>query len=223
MKIQLIIFLALVMGINVNAQEVDSTTVLTLGDSNGAAEHGWVNQVKVLKPDWQIINASISGNTVGFDNLEREELNTLKNLDAYLNMAMEQVSHLDYIVILLGTNDAKAVFKDRQDEVLQNMNRLIERLKSFIEKKGFSTEIVLVTPPPYGPDEMLLEKYMGGNKRVQKLAEEYKKISEQQNVRFVNIYSVLKDDFEEYSPDGVHLTEEGQQIIAGEIIEGMLN
>lgn len=218
MKAQVVIYLVFLMASQVSAQQIDSVTVLTLGDSNGAAENGWVNQMRTLQPEWHIINTSVSGNTVGFDNLNREELNTLKNLDRYLQLVTDSVSALDYVVILLGTNDAKTVFDERQAEVLKNMTTLIQHLKKFISIQEFDTQIILVSPPPYGPDEMLAEKYLGGNERVKVLSKEFKQIAENNEAKFVNIWSELNPVFENFSTDGVHLTTEGQKMIARKII-----
>ncbi|HRQ29860.1 MAG TPA: prolyl oligopeptidase family serine peptidase, partial [Saprospiraceae bacterium] len=49
--------------------------ILTIGDSNGASEYGWPVQLKKLMPFSNIINVSIAGNTIGFDNLGQEKLN----------------------------------------------------------------------------------------------------------------------------------------------------
>ena len=63
--------------------------ILTIGDSNGASGEGWVTQLARLRKDDQIINTCISGNTIGFDNLGSESLNTLKNIGTYINTAKD--------------------------------------------------------------------------------------------------------------------------------------
>ena len=87
-----------------------SKFILTIGDSHGASETGWVNQLKNLRPDDSILNVAISGNTIGFDNLGQESLNELKNIREHLSKADEYPRAIDYIIVMLGTNDCKAVF-----------------------------------------------------------------------------------------------------------------
>jgi lysophospholipase L1-like esterase len=197
---------------------IPTKSILALGDSNGAAEHGWVNQVKKLRPNDLIVNTSVSGNTIGFDNLNSTRLNTLEMLDSYLQKGIEDAGRIDYVVILLGTNDCKAVFDDRLKEIPKNLEKLI----TAIQKSGkfiAVPEIMVVSPPPYGPDEVLLEKYKGGAKRVSFLTAEFKKVAQKMNVEFIDIHTPLQPVFDAISPDGVHLSEEGQKIIAKMINE----
>tara|TARA_R110000744_G_scaffold380237_1_gene500368 strand:- start:2271 stop:2495 length:225 start_codon:yes stop_codon:yes gene_type:complete len=71
---------------------------------------------------------SISGNTIGFDNLENPNLN---NLDVYLEKGSKNNGYLVFAIILLGTNDSKVIFKDREKEVLRNMELLIDQIRNF--------------------------------------------------------------------------------------------
>lgn len=70
--------------VDAGLKHVLSKSILILGDSNGAFEYGWVNQLKKLRPADRIENTSIAGNTIGFNNLNRKSLNTLGNIDLYL-------------------------------------------------------------------------------------------------------------------------------------------
>ncbi|MDB4584197.1 GDSL-type esterase/lipase family protein, partial [Draconibacterium sp.] len=197
---------------------IPTKSILALGDSNGAAENGWVNQLKNLRPNDFIINTSVSGNTIGFDNLNSTRLNTLEMLDSYLQKGIEDAGRIDYVVILLGTNDCKAIFADRLKEIPENFKQLITSIQKS-EKFEKTPEIIVVSPPPYGPDEVLLEKYKCGAKRVSFLTAEFKKVAQKMNVEFIDIHTPLQPVFDVLSPDGVHLSEEGQKIIAKMINE----
>lgn len=196
----------------------NSKKILAIGDSNGAFEHGWVNQLQKLLPDYYIFNTSRSGNTIGFDNLGRSELNTLKNLDNYLKSATDTLGNIDYVVIMLGTNDAKYIFKDRQDEVVTNMQLLISRIHNYNFNFKTKPKIIILSPPPYGSDKILAKKYQGGEKRVQHLAKEYNKLAINNSCDYINIHNELKHSFDKHSHDGVHLDEEGQKAIATLIV-----
>ena len=195
---------------------IPSKKILVLGDSNGALTIGWVNQLKKLRPDDFIINTSVSGNTIGFDNLNNPKLNTLKMLDSYLQKGAENDGAFDCVLILLGTNDCKLVFDKQLNEVPANLEKLISNLR-ISTKINNSTRIVVVSPPPYGKDEILLEKYKGGEKRADFLTTEFAKIAEKMNAEFVDVHTALKPSFDVLSNDGVHLSEEGQKIIAKKI------
>lgn len=192
----------------------DPKQILAIGDSNGTFEHGWVKQLQSMMPEDSLYNVSIPGNTIGFDNLGNKNLNTLKNLDGYLKTTLDRSGHLDYVLILLGTNDSKTVYKDRMEEVPENLKNLIARIQKYDYKGKDVPEIVLISPPPYGPDRILADKYKGGNARVIVLVNAYKQIAQDLKCKFINVHEELRDNFMEYSSDGVHLEAEGQRKIA---------
>lgn len=199
------------------AESQTQKRIMTIGDSNGAFEDGWVAQLHKLIPDGIFFNTSVPGNTIGFDNLGQTRLNTLKNIQQYLIAAQDSLKQIDYIIIMLGTNDSKYVFRDRKDEVIENMQKLVTFIKNFKYTSGKSPEIILVAPPPYGDDKILEAKYKGGNKRVRELVRKYRKLATKNNCDFVNEYKQFRKTFMEYSKDGVHLNSEGQIKIAVKI------
>ncbi len=194
--------------------------LLTIGDSNGAAKDGWVNQLREIRSQDVIFNVSVSGNTLGFDNNGNEKLNTLRNIDRYLLETTGKTGGkpIDVILINLGTNDCKAVFSGRREEVPENLEKLILAIRAFhFPDQAGAPEIRIISPPPYGPDSMLKAKYHGGDACVRKQIPVFEKIAAKYGCPFLNIYDILKDDYAKLSPDGVHMSAEGQKIIAAAI------
>ncbi|MBN2314477.1 MAG: hypothetical protein JXM79_11145 [Sedimentisphaerales bacterium] len=196
--------------------------ILAVGDSNGAFSYGWVRQLAHLRFDDWIYNTAISGNTIGFDNNNNEKLNTLRNIDSYISDASTQLSGLDAIIIMLGSNDCKAVFTDQLERVPENLRSLIDKIKSNAIYQEYQPTIFIVSPPPYGPDEMLIEKYCHGGERIATLVPQFKDIAERKQCIYVDNYERLKGIFEYVTPDGTHLTPEGQKLMAT-IINNALN
>lgn len=194
-------------------------TIVTIGDSNGAAEHGWVNQLKSIRPQDSIFNYSVSGNTIGFDNNGQEKLNTLKNIDQNMSDASGRsaAGAIDDVVILLGTNDCKLEFAGRGEEVLQNLRILVERILSSEKLSAQKPEIYIVTPPPIGPDSVMLEKYHGGDKRLRKLLPGFLTVSLDTDSHFIDVYHELKPEFETMNTDGIHLNEKGARLVAATV------
>jgi lysophospholipase L1-like esterase/pimeloyl-ACP methyl ester carboxylesterase len=192
--------------------------ILTIGDSNAAAEFGWPVQLRKLLPFSTVINKSISGNTIGFDNLDQEKLNTLKNIDRYLDEAYAELStdrSFDFILIGLGTNDAKRIFEKRQKEVPENMALLIAKIRQWanIHQKRVP-DICIISPPPVDEQKANAEKYGGGDQRVRKLIASFKTVSEKERVSFLDSYSKLNTGFENKTFDGIHLNEVAQFTVA---------
>jgi lysophospholipase L1-like esterase len=196
--------------------------ILTIGDSNGALAYGWPTQIKNLLPDATIVNKSISGNTIGFDNNDQIKLNTLKNIDRYLEEAFKELgagNKFDFVVMVLGTNDTKKVFENRQKEVPENMVLLIHKIKDYMTSHNMILpKICIITPPPMDEEKADKVKYGGGDGRIQKNNTEFKKVAKENNIDFLDTYSVLKKDFSEKTLDGVHLVEKAQLQVATEIV-----
>lgn len=193
---------------------VKGKNVLVIGDSNGAIEEGWVNQLKGKRfPDF-IYNTAIPGNTIGFDNLGKKELNTLSQVDHYMNDAEKALKGMDKILIMLGTNDCKAVFEDSLKMVSGNMKALLEKIKAHPVYQKYHPEIFVISPPPYARDDKLIEKYKGGSGRIAWLYPKLKKVAEKEGCHFIDIYSKLLPLWDNVTADGIHLTAPGQKIIA---------
>lgn len=197
--------------------------ILTIGDSNGAAENGWPAQLRKLLPNSIVINKSISGNTIGFDNLGQEKLNTLKNIDRYLDEANAELGvdrNFDMILIGLGTNDTKNIFENRQNEVSENLRFLIEKIKGRTTISGeISPAIVVISPPPMEEEKADKVKYGGGNQRIDTNNIQFKKVAEESKATFIDISTELKKAGAGFTIDGVHLTNQAQSDVAKMIAE----
>jgi acyl-CoA thioesterase-1 len=97
--------------------------IFTLGDSNGTFPQSWPKQLELALPRAQVFNLSKSGRTIGFVNNGDSTLNSLLVIDENLRKAADFTKDrpFDFVVLELGTNDAKAVFADRQKEVPANL------------------------------------------------------------------------------------------------------
>ncbi len=202
----------------VDCREQSSYRILTIGDSNGQIEGGWVDQMRKILPNAQIINNSQSGRTIGFDNGGREKLNALKNIDNYLEEAAERANKkpYDFIIVCLGTNDTKNEFSSRQVEILENLSALLTKIcqHGIVSKR---TRLLYVTPPPIRA-ENIDTKYQGSNERLAQLVPRLVATAKVFGFKEVDIYHPLLGVLDYYAKDGVHMTPEGQQIVAAQIV-----
>lgn len=197
--------------------------ILTLGDSNGTFNYGWPQQLKKEIPNADIFNISKSGKTIGFNNNGDSTLNQIITLDSDLLKANNYIGSekYDYIVIGLGTNDAKYDFRDKQNEVIANLELLIKKLQSSHYKSLNNAKIVIKSPTPYGSKSQSQTKYLGGNDRVKVINTKFRKIAKKHHCIFVDTFIPLCIDIETLSNDGLHLDEEGQTKIANLIAIGI--
>jgi lysophospholipase L1-like esterase len=195
--------------------------VLTIGDSNGAAADGWPVWLRQLIAADVFINNAQGGRTLGFDNPDVQH-NGLANIDHYIDEATAQAGKgVDDVVVLLGTNDCKACFDKRLGEVEANLRMMVEKIRKHDNAGKWSPRVVIVTPLPYGRDERLLEKYHGAEARARRLASVYRLVAKDLHCKLVDAHGLLEHVWERVSPDGVHMNEEGQKMLAKAIFHVM--
>lgn len=194
--------------------------ILTLGDSNAQSKDGWVDQLKKMMPDANIVNISKSGRTIGFDNNGKKDLNALANIDEYLNDAQQQIGNkkYDFVIVCLGTNDTKNDFADKQKEVVVNFETLLNKITQHSLSHKSKPKFIYMTPPPIRTKN-ILNKYKGSNERIEQLIPQLKSIAQTKKFNVIDIYHPLLGILDYYAEDGVHMTGEGQQIIAADIVE----
>lgn len=185
----------------------ENKKILILGDSNGAASDGWAVQLDSICSDYEFCNLSIAGNTIGFDNLNMDTLNTLKNLPSYIVRAKSKLGNIDKVLVWLGTNDCKADFDTLQYIVPDNFNKLLSGIESL--SGVVKDDLIVIAPTPYASDSLLEKKYHGGNGRLSKLVKSMEQIANLHGCEFINMYDSLKVDFPKLNKDGVHLSKEG--------------
>lgn len=186
---------------------------MVLGDSHGAIATGWVNQLKKLRPYDRFCNLAISGNTIGFNNSGQDTLNTLRNIKSYINRAKSDLGKIDKVLILLGTNDCKAVFSSQFDEITPNFQKLLTSIKSEFKPDSIP-QIIIISSPPIAKDNRLADKYKGGNARLKKLIPMLKKTALLNHLQYIELNKKLKNKGNTMTTDGVHFNEEGYKLIA---------
>jgi acyl-CoA thioesterase I len=229
-KFSLSCFFALLLFVSfaVNAQTTvvskKRLNILTLGDSNGTFPYSWPQQFKHVLANTQVYNLSKSGRTIGFLNLGDSTLNSLYVIDENLKKAAEftGTKPYDFIVVGLGTNDAKAVFADYQQEVPANLETLIEKIKSCRFPTINQAKIVIISPPPYSSKAEATEKYAGGGQRVKAMSEAFKKVAQQHNCIYVDGYTTPGLDIETMTTDGLHLDAAGSRKLIEPVVTLMV-
>ena len=181
--------------------------IFTIGDSNGTFPYSWPKQIQLSLPNAQVLNISKSGKTIGFVNNSDSTLNSLLTIDENLKKAAEFTKDrpYDFVVIELGTNDAKAVFADRQKEVPGNLEKLIKKIKGCNYPSIKNAKIIIISPPPYGEKAESQSKYAGGNARVKKMSKAFKKVAKRNDCLFVNGFKTAGLDINTMTADGLHL------------------
>ena len=142
---------------------------------------------------------------------------------AYLPAALASQEPLDLVVIMLGTNDLKAMFHRSPARIAAGADRLVRIAKAIHGGVGTtyqSPKILLVSPPVLGSDMVFFKPYFaGGLAKSRQLAADYEAVARKEGVEFLDAGSVVKTD----GVDGLHLSAQAEQAlgtaIAGKVRE----
>ena len=206
--------------VNTLERKQSGRVILTIGDSNGITNGGWPGALAAeLKQD-RILNRSVGGLTIGFDNCGNPGWNALRNITTCLNMAVTQSGRpVDDVLVCLGTNDSKACFENRQHEVVPNLVKLIRKIRQCDNAGSASPRVTIITPLPYMPDSLNLKKARGGDVRVRNLVPRFRDVALQAGCGYVDIHSLIAPVLHDVAMDHVHLTREGHAIAAAAIAQ----
>jgi len=142
-----------------------------------------------------------------------------RNGASYLIPCLDTHDPLDIVIIMLGTNELKAIY----DKTSEDIGILLEEyfVKVILQHKSqFSDNIpklFLVVPPLVNENtDYCKNKYEGAYEKSQLLNDVYKRIADKYNCIFVNNKDL------EVGIDGVHMTKKGHNILAKKIVEEII-
>lgn len=196
--------------------------ILTIGDSNAAAVDGWPAQLGRLMPMARIKNIAVAGNTIGFNNNGESRLNTLRQIDRYLDSAfqnLEDGASFDHILIGLGTNDTKSIFASWQGEVPGKLDSLLKRIKTKtrVLQPQASIPVHIIFPFPTEEKKLDQLKYGGATQRLAKLLLPIQKVVANNKAHLIDISQLFQGDTG-LTRDGIHLLEAAQFSVGRHII-----
>jgi lysophospholipase L1-like esterase len=192
-------------------------TVLCYGDSitwgynpvDGSRfpfEQRWPGVLQAaLGSSFRIIEEGLSGRTVATDSW------ILPNRDgrSMLGPLLESHAPLDWVVILLGTNDCGPTYRRDAGEIAFGCATLLWTVqKASAGPAGGVPHMLLASPPAFGKFSPFMELFFrGGEATARALASAYATVAEACGARFFDAASVLPPG----PVDGVHPDAEGQR------------
>ncbi len=175
----------------------------------------WPGVVRdLLAGTWLVIEEGLSGRTtVNDDPIEGAE----KNGRTYLRPCIMSHKPLDLIILMLGTNDLKARFGKSASEIALGMGALVTDIKSMpAGVDGRIPEIMLVSPPPISAElHEWADVFDGGHEKSKRLAAEYERVAEAQELHFFDAGSVVSSS----DRDGFHLDIPGHRALGEALAE----
>lgn len=152
-------------------------------------------------PDMPTVNSGVSGNTT---------LDILKDMKerAYQYNPSK-------VFLLIGTNDLDTKYS--REDIIEN----IEKILSEIKENRPKAELYLESIYPVNPDVRRSKAGNRNNDDIKQINKELKKYCKENKINYINLYDLLKDEDDnlkaEYTKDGLHLSDEGYQVVTEEI------
>jgi lysophospholipase L1-like esterase len=187
-------------------------TVLCYGDSNTYGRDPvtkkrlerdvrWPGVLQnTLGNDYHVIEEGLNGRTTVWDDPIRPGY-LKRNGALYLLPCLESHCPVDLLMIMLGTNDLKAMFSVTPYDIAESMGRLVEiALGSKCGRDDNPPQIVVMSPPPLGNLSEYAETFTGGVEKSRKLAPYYENVSKKYGCRFFDAGSVIQSS----KLDGLH-------------------
>lgn len=152
-------------------------------------------------PDMPTVNSGVSGNTT------EDILKDMKKRAYQYNPSK--------VFLLIGTNDLDT--KHSKEDIVKNVEKIISELKENRPK----AELYIESIYPVNPDVRRSKSGNRNNDDIKQINKELKKYCKENKINYINLYDLLKDENdnlkEEYTKDGLHLSDEGYKVVTEEI------
>ena len=162
---------------------------------------------KQLGTQHQVINFGLPGRTTIWNDPFLEGRNGL----TYLQAALETFGPVDWLIIMLGTNDLKRHFNVGAFEAAKGVEKLIEKSR-MPNGQGFASPQLLIIAPPniLSPTGAMAESFNGATEKSQYFHQHYQDVATQNQCLFLNSAGVLQAS----EADGVHLDTKANEALA---------
>ena len=180
----------------------------------------WTGLLQGLLGDgYKVIEEGLNGRTTVFEDPNDD---WKKGVD-YIKGILCTHRPVDYLVIMLGSNDMKNIFNASPDAIASGLNEIVQKTEKVMDlKQGYVPKILIVSPPEITTD-VLTGPFSGSFNEAaidksKRLAEFYKKVADKHGCMFLDAKLYIKPSKE----DGLHLDPEGHKGLAEAIAKTLI-
>ena len=173
----------------------------------------------LLGDGFKVIEEGLNGRTTVFEDPNDD---WKKGVD-YIKGILCTHRPVDYLVIMLGSNDMKNIFNASPDAIASGLNEIVQKAEKVMDlKQGYVPKILIVSPPEISAD-ILTGPFSGSFNEAaidksRHLAEYYKKVADKHGCMFLDAKLHIKPSKE----DGLHLDAEGHKGLAEAIAKTLI-
>ena len=164
---------------------------------------------QALGSDYKVIEEGQNGRTIATEDPAEGEKNGLK----YLGPCLESHTPLDYVIVMLGSNDCKRKFAYSSMDIAGEMQIMLEKIQAYNRFRcNDRFKVILVSPPHIA--ESMKDSWLGDSfgyensvKLSKELAPWYKQLADMYGCIFVDAAEHVKAS----DIDGAHMESEDQR------------
>ena len=198
--------------------------ILCIGDSNTWGYHPgnglrqqnrWTKQLAAMLPEDEIIEEGLNGRTlVSHDSIKPERCGM-----ASLQMLLSSHQPLDWIVVMLGTNEMKHIFSNTAAHIAAGVRKWIQVIQNPYQWERYPMPHLLIVAPILIRDVILQQpdSEFDGNSLEQsaRLSAEIQKVCQAYHVNFLDGAQCAEASL----TDGIHMDEENHRNLAMAVFE----
>lgn len=173
-----------------------------------------------LGAEFEIVEEGLSARTTNIDDPTDPRLNG----SAYLPSALASHLPLDFVIVMLGTNDTKSYFHRSAYEIATGMSVLLGQVGS--SSGGIGTPYpapipMLVAPPPLEsmPHPWFQGMFEGGQEKTREMAKHYAALADFFKIEFVDAGEFIRTE----GVDGIHFTAQNNRDLGTAIADKVVS
>lgn len=170
---------------------------------------------KLLGDSYQVVEEGLCGRTSAFEDKTEPGLCGLDSIERVI----KEQEPLDLLVVMLGSNDCKTQFGAAAEEITEGVKKVIQKAR---ESSSEEFDILLIAPAMM--TERIADSGFGSEFDMRsvavsrELAKNYQALTEHEKINFLDGSLVTRVG----EADGLHLAEEGHQMLAEAVYQKIL-
>jgi len=166
-----------------------------------------------LGEEWTLVEEGLPGRTWSFDD---PLMGGHMNGHVGLRIALDTHRPLDFVLLMLGTNDVKAKFAATPEEIARQAGRALDYcLTSAIQSDHAGFTPILMCPPAVFETGCLIGQFPGAAAKSLRLADLYREQAEGRGIPFLNAGEFIESS----SLDGIHIEAPDHQTLGRAVAE----
>ena len=171
---------------------------------------------KELGEGHHVIEEGLNGRTTVWD----DPIEGYKNGKKYLIPCLETHRPIDWVAIMLGTNDLKMRFSLSALDIARGAGVLVDIVqKSSAGPTGGAPEVLLMAPPSVGKLTEFAEMFEGAEPKSRGFSEHYRRVAEEYGCHFLDTSEVVVSS----DLDGIHFESSEHQKLGRAVADHVRN